>query len=117
MVDQVTPADAIAALGPPVPPGYDPDRCRTCAARIFWAYMQDKWGAPRTNPKTGQRVKNPLNVGADPRGKFVIVGHGEARPVTAGEIPPSHERFTSHFETCPDRAKWKGQKRRGGGAR
>lgn len=110
------PGEAAAQLTT-IPPGYDRDRCHSCGAVIFWIDLQDQWGDPKINPRTGLRAKMPVNAGSSAKGTVRILGRGEGRVITAGEWVPDHERFVTHYATCPDRAQWRGQQRGGGGRR
>lgn len=65
--------------------------CRTCGAPIFWI---------TTVPK-GKKM--PLDWEAVPGGKWVLEGDEEhARFIGGAQY--AGDRYSSHFETCPDAA-------------
>ena len=74
--------------------------CRWCKQRI------------RFLPTDGDR-RMPLDPDPDPSGTIVILD-GRARVLTAAELaaPPDGPRYTTHFATCPARARRGGRRRR-----
>jgi len=76
-------------------------QCSSCNASIFWAVTA-------TNQK-----RIPIDAKPDPNGRIRIEEKGPGHCVAhveksdAGTLFPGDERFTSHFATCPDAAKFR----------
>jgi hypothetical protein len=76
-------------------------RCRTCGARVLWVVTE------RGN-------KMPLDADPDPAGRFVLADGDPPLAVYVGEgsaARPGEGRYQSHFASCPDSKKWRGQSR------
>ena len=78
-----------------------PARCRSCHAPIFWRKLH-------TNPNG---PANPINPIPDPAGNVVLVDMETYRVIPPFDLknprPPGQLRYTSHFQTCPQRAEWR----------
>lgn len=76
-------------------------RCRSCHAPICWRKLH-------TDPNG---KANPINPIPDPAGNVVLVGDALYRVIPPIDLkdprPAGQLRYTSHFVTCPDRAKWR----------
>lgn len=76
-------------------------QCSGCNAEIFWAVTA-------TNQK-----RIPIDATPDPKGHIRIEEKGPGNCVAyveksdAGTLFPEADRFTSHFATCPDAAKFR----------
>lgn len=112
--EPTTPQQAIEQLNPGLrlPPGCEPARCRDCGASIAFLSLLDKWGSPSVNPRTGQQRMMPIDPGPIATGN-VRCFNGTARVMTAGELVPADERYTTHMATCPKRQE-RNSKRFGG---
>ena len=70
-------------------------RCTSCGASILWA-------------ETVNGKAMPLDEMPDPDGKFALDEADEPPIATYKHTNPGGaERFTSHFATCPDAAKFR----------
>lgn len=70
-------------------------RCRGCGAEVEW----------RKHVRT--RRPAPLDVEPNSEGPCILVGDEEYEVLKRGQ-EYSGERFTNHFQTCPDREQFKG---------
>jgi hypothetical protein len=71
--------------------------CRSCGASIIW-----------TETVNGKTM--PLDEDPDPDGNFTLDESHEppvAEHIAGRMIAPKEERFTSHFATCPDAARFR----------
>lgn len=74
-------------------------RCRSCQAEIVWAETE-----------RGKRM--PVDAAPNPRNGSIVLREraGEAPLAIAGvpdEAFPGEPRYTSHFATCPEAARWR----------
>ncbi|MFI7608843.1 5'-3' exonuclease H3TH domain-containing protein [Micromonospora sp. NPDC049366] len=98
-----------AARAPGVPRDVTGCTGETCTAAIRWAVTVD-----------GKRM--PVDFAPDPAGNLVRVmvaaGDWRIRVLAAGEEPPpGAHRWTSHYATCPDAAKFRNAGRNAGARR
>jgi hypothetical protein len=77
-----------------------PTKCKSkeCGADIYWVITSDK-------------KKMPINAKPDPVGGWVVTLSAKDGELYAEvHVPARHydrRRYTSHFATCPDAAKWR----------
>jgi hypothetical protein len=73
--------------------------CRSCGAEIWWL----------AHARTAKKA--PIDVVPDEKGNVIVsLEDGQYQLATLTEGPG--ERFTNHFQTCVDAAKWKKPKER-----
>lgn len=71
--------------------------CKTCEAPIVWAIWETT-GKP-----------HPVDAKSVATGDLVIV-NGKVRKATAQDTKLHRDRYTSHWDTCPDREEWRSGK-------
>ena len=82
----------------------DIGRCRSCGATIRWTPA-----APPPQTDVGRELI-PLDVDSDPParwapGLYTIAAHATAMPWLKGAPRPPGTIYSSHFKTCPARAR------------
>lgn len=80
--------------------------CKSCGARITWL-------------KTARGSRIPVDEDPVPTGNVVVVGWMAKvfkNPETAEAAYPDEPRYVSHFVTCPQAGRWRGDRGTGGPA-
>jgi hypothetical protein len=74
-------------------------KCRACAAEVIWLKNRDTDKAA------------PIDARPTPGGNVVIVAGGRYAVLKKDEVPePGTPRYTSHFATCRDAARFRAAK-------
>lgn len=75
------------------------DKCRSCGRPIIWCFMV----------KSGKRMPVDAKPAEDGNVAIDQIGDGPVTAVVAGPCSPlfPEPRYTSHFATCPEAARWR----------